>query len=115
MLSESSFDVARRRTADSKKSGLALEYKPLSSFKLCECCGKLPVERTGPQFTASGCSRMAPRRFVPEGANAEKATARFNNGVLNVVIPIPEILPKTRKARQSRPKPLIRLAQEGLR
>jgi HSP20 family molecular chaperone IbpA len=34
---------------------------------------------------------------VPEGANAEKATARFNNGVLNVVIPIPEILPKTRE------------------
>jgi hypothetical protein len=43
MLSESSFDVARRRTADSKKSGLAVECKPLSRFKLCECCGKLPV------------------------------------------------------------------------
>ena len=34
---------------------------------------------------------------VPEGANAEKATAQFNNGVLNVVIPIPEILPKMRE------------------
>jgi HSP20 family protein len=34
---------------------------------------------------------------VPEGANAEKATAQFNNGVLNVAIPIPEILPKIRK------------------
>ena len=34
---------------------------------------------------------------VPEGANAENATARFNDGVLNVVIPIPEILPKTRE------------------
>jgi len=34
---------------------------------------------------------------VPEGANADKATAQFNNGVLNVVIPIPEILPKIRE------------------
>jgi HSP20 family protein len=34
---------------------------------------------------------------MPEGANAEKATAWFNNGVLNVVIPFPEILPKTRE------------------
>jgi len=34
---------------------------------------------------------------VPEGANAEKATAQFNNGVLSVVIPIPEILPKIRE------------------
>ena len=34
---------------------------------------------------------------VPEGADADKATAKFNNGVLNVVIPIPEILPKMRE------------------
>jgi HSP20 family protein len=34
---------------------------------------------------------------VPEGANADKATAQFNNGLLNVVIPIPEILPKMRE------------------
>jgi HSP20 family protein len=34
---------------------------------------------------------------VPEGANADKATAQFNNGVLKVVIPIPEILPKIRE------------------
>jgi len=34
---------------------------------------------------------------VPEGANVDKATAQFNNGVLNVVIPIPEILPKIRE------------------
>jgi len=34
---------------------------------------------------------------VPEGANADKATAQFNNGVLNVVLPIPEILPKIRE------------------
>ncbi len=35
---------------------------------------------------------------MPEGADAEKATASFNNGVLNVVIPIPEIVPA--KARE---------------
>jgi len=34
---------------------------------------------------------------VPEGAAADKATAQFNNGVLNVVLPIPEILPKIRE------------------
>ena len=34
---------------------------------------------------------------VPEGANAEKATAQFSNGVLKVAIPIPEILPKMRE------------------
>jgi HSP20 family protein len=34
---------------------------------------------------------------VPEGANADKATAQFNKGVLKVVIPIPEILPKIRE------------------
>jgi HSP20 family protein len=34
---------------------------------------------------------------LPELADAGKATARFDNGVLNVVIPIPEILPKTRE------------------
>jgi HSP20 family protein len=34
---------------------------------------------------------------VPEGANAEKATAQFNNGVLKVVIPIPEIVSKMRE------------------
>ena len=34
---------------------------------------------------------------VPEGANADKATAQFNNGVVNVVIPILEILPKIRE------------------
>jgi len=35
---------------------------------------------------------------TPAGANAEKATASFNNGVLNVVIPILEALPP--KARE---------------
>jgi len=34
---------------------------------------------------------------VPEGADADKATARFNNGVLTVVIPVPEILTKIRE------------------
>jgi HSP20 family protein len=34
---------------------------------------------------------------MPEGASGDKATAQFNNGVLNVIIPIPEILPKTRE------------------
>jgi HSP20 family protein len=34
---------------------------------------------------------------LPELADAGKATARFDNGVLNVVIPMPEILPKTRE------------------
>ena len=34
---------------------------------------------------------------MPEGANADNTTARFSNGVLNVVIPIPEFLPKTRE------------------
>jgi len=34
---------------------------------------------------------------VPEGTNIDKATAQFNNGVLKVVIPIPEILPKMRE------------------
>ena len=38
-------------------------------------------------------------RAIPllELADAAKATARFNNGVLNVAIPIPAILPKTRE------------------
>jgi len=34
---------------------------------------------------------------LPELADAAKATARFNNGVLNVAIPIPAIPPKTRE------------------
>src|SRR5215469_1859327 len=34
---------------------------------------------------------------LPDGANAEKATAQFNNGVLNIAIPTPEILPETRE------------------
>jgi HSP20 family protein len=34
---------------------------------------------------------------LPELADAAKATARFNNGVLNVAIPIPAISPKTRE------------------
>jgi HSP20 family protein len=34
---------------------------------------------------------------MPEGASGDQATAQFNNGVLNVIIPIPEILPKTRE------------------
>jgi HSP20 family protein len=34
---------------------------------------------------------------IPDGANADNATANFNNGVLNVVIPFPEILPKARE------------------
>jgi HSP20 family protein len=34
---------------------------------------------------------------LPELADGGKATARFDNGVLNVVIPIPEIQPKTRE------------------
>ena len=34
---------------------------------------------------------------LPELADVGKATARFNNGVLNVAIPIPEITPKTRE------------------
>ena len=34
---------------------------------------------------------------LPDAADAEKATAQFNNGVLKVVIPTPEILPATRE------------------
>jgi len=34
---------------------------------------------------------------LPELADAAKATARFNNGVLNVAIPIPAIPSKTRE------------------
>jgi len=34
---------------------------------------------------------------LPEGANVDKATAQFNNGVLNVLIAIPENLPKMRE------------------
>jgi HSP20 family protein len=34
---------------------------------------------------------------LPDAADAGKATAQFNNGVLKVVIPTPEILPATRE------------------
>jgi HSP20 family protein len=34
---------------------------------------------------------------VPEGANAENATASFNNGVLEVMVPIPEVAANTRE------------------
>jgi len=49
----------------------------------------------------------------PERADVGKATERFNNGLLNVVISVPVVLPKTwgirfRKARQSRPKLLTK-------
>jgi len=54
-------------------------------------------KREGYFHTERSYGRFCRAIPVPEGANAEKATAQFNNGVLNVVIPIPEILPKMRE------------------
>jgi HSP20 family protein len=34
---------------------------------------------------------------LPEGANVEKASASFNNGVLTVALPVPEVVPKARE------------------
>jgi HSP20 family protein len=34
---------------------------------------------------------------MPERADTDKATASFHNGVLNVAVPVPEILPKARE------------------
>jgi HSP20 family protein len=34
---------------------------------------------------------------LPKGANAEKVSAAFNNGILEVTIPIPELKPKSRE------------------
>ena len=34
---------------------------------------------------------------LPKGAEAEKVSATFNNGILEVTIPVPELKPKTRE------------------
>lgn len=34
---------------------------------------------------------------LPEGAKADQITANFNNGILEIIVPIPEVMPKAAK------------------